>query len=119
MRKWLPAVLTGTMLLPVAAMAHHKDGHSLTSPGEPSDRFTLFQINAGATCTAPIEEPDGTDALSHGGPAKRGFAPHSDIELVEVSPDVVQFCFVDGEPRSRDLQVRVSFVPEEEEVAQE
>ena len=119
MQKWLAVVLTGTLLLPAAAMAHHKDGHSLTFPGEPSGRFTLFQIIAGATCTAPIEEPDGTDALAIGGPAKRRFAPHDDLELVEVSPDVVQFCFVDGEPRSRDLQVRVSFVPEAEGVAQE
>ena len=68
----------------------------------------------------PIEEPEGTDAVANGGPPQVGFVSEAEVELVEVSSNVVQFCFVDGEPRDRDRQVRVSFVPEdEEEIVQE
>ena len=75
----------------------------------------LVPIAAGDTCTAPIEEPDGVNAVGHGGPKKWGFIGGEEFELVVLSedPDVVQFCFVDGLPRDADVQIRVSFETEE------
>lgn len=102
-----------------AAFAFHKEGHKISYPGEKSGRFTLVTIAAGATCTDPIVEPEGVDVNVHGGPKKFGFIGAGKLELVVLSedPDVVQICFLDETPRERDVRVRISFAPEEEEPA--
>jgi hypothetical protein len=113
MRLHLIAV-AALVLASSSAVAFHKEGH-IAFPGEPSGKFVLFTIAAGATCTALIEEPEGVDAVAHGGPKKFGFIGEEEIELVVVAedPDAVQFCFVDGLARAADVAVRVSFEAEE------
>jgi hypothetical protein len=111
-------VLASVLALGVSggAFAFHKDGH-IPFPGAPSGKFTLVPIAAGATCTDPIVEPEGVDVTVHGGPKKFGFIGAEELELVVISedPDVVQICFLDETPRERDVQVRISFTPEDEE----
>jgi hypothetical protein len=114
MRKIVLAT-TILMLASGSAYAFHKPDHKTEFPGAPSDQFVLFPILAGATCTDPIAEPEGLNAVPHGGPKKYGFIGEEFIETVDVSEGVVQFCLVEGVgPLEGDVFVRVSFEPEAE-----